>query len=518
MARDSSNIRDGDIEPRVVRIEAGLLEGRAREGVWEFIGIPYAKPPLGELRWRPPRPVKPWDGVRPCAQFGESCPQPEAPIYQLGESGEDCLYLNIWAPKGGEKEKLPVMVWIHGGAFLSGSASIQMRPGLRLYDGRRLAERGAIVITINYRLGPFGFLAHPLLSRESPRHVSGNYGLLDQIAALRWIAKNIEAFGGDASRVTLFGQSAGAVSICFLMVSPLARGLFQRAISESAPLWIKLGLPPAHQDLHAAERTGEELAHALGYGDSEDTIRMIRHCSEDDIIQAAGLKMGLVPEGMDFGPVVDGWVLPESPEALFAKSRRHEIDLIVGWNRHESDYFMNLYEVTLRGYESYVRQMAGPYADEVLERFPADEESVGEVFPRLINTFEFEAPARFMGRCIREAARNAFLYLFTRVPPGPQGQSLCACHGMEIPYVFGDVEDEGYYDRLDDLLSHHIMDYFTNFARGGDPNAPGLPPWPNYERATDSALELGDEIAIRALPDPEACDLAQRIHLGVISP
>ncbi len=232
-----------------VATQEGLVEGRLDAGVWEFLGIPYAAPPSGPLRWRPPEPVPPWEGVRPCKQFGDSCPQPDAPWYGLGSLGEDCLYLNVWVAAGESGSSLPVLVWIHGGAFLSGSASLELNRGLPLYDGRNLARRGAVVVTVNYRLGPFGFLAHPLLSRESPEGVSGNYGLLDQMAALRWVRENIEGFGGDPSRITLFGESAGAVSILYLMVSPPAAGLFQGAIAESAPFWIKHVLPPAYRSL-----------------------------------------------------------------------------------------------------------------------------------------------------------------------------------------------------------------------------------------------------------------------------
>jgi len=512
MAEEPSNHTDISGERRRVRVKSGLLEGKAANGVWEFMGIPYAEPPIGELRWAPPQPVKPWRGVRPCAQFGESCAQPDGAAYQLGRLGEDCLYLNIWIPENKAHESLPVMVWIHGGAFLSGSASIELRPGARLYDGGRLAERGVIVVTINYRLGPFGFLAHPLLSAQSPRHVSGNYGMLDQIAALKWVAENIEAFGGDASRVTLFGQSAGAVSIYLLMLSTLSARLFCRVICQSGPLWIKSGLPPPYQDLRAAQETGEALAGALGCGDSPRAIDIMRTLPEDDVIKAAGLEGGLTAQSLPFGPVVDGWVLQHRPESLFSRARQHKIDLLAGWTLQEADYFMNLFDVSPAGYESYMRQMAGPHKEEALALFPIEETSLREVFAAAVTAFDFEAPVRFVARCLEEAGNRSFLYMFTRVPPGPEGQDLCACHGSEIPYVFGDVEDETYYGLIDLHLSDHILEYFTNFARNGDPNSPGLPPWPSFDYESEPVLQLGDEITVKSFPHKEACDLAERIH------
>ncbi|OFW55703.1 MAG: hypothetical protein A2W01_10275 [Candidatus Solincola sediminis] len=497
-----------------LQVKDGLLEGKAADNVWEFMGIPYAQPPLGKLRWSPPQPIKPWKGIRPCVQFGASCSQPDGAAYQLGRLGEDCLYMNIWVPKKRQAEAMPVMVWIHGGAFLSGSASVEMQPGVRLYDGSRLAGRGVIVVTINYRLGPFGFMAHPLLSRESPLHVSGNYGLLDQITALRWIADNIRFFGGDPSRITLFGQSAGAVSIYMLSVSPIAAGLFQRAICLSGPLWIKSGLPPSYQDMRSAEETGRELARILGCGDSQDAISMMRNLPEGDLIRGSRLEGGLTRQSLRFGPVVDSWVIEGNPEALFSQSSHHHIDLLAGWTERDADYYMNLFDVSLAGYRSYMRQMAGSYTEEALALFPTDDKSLAEVFARAVTAFEFEAPARFVARCLARSGLRSFLYFFSRVPPSPDGQALCACHGSEIPYVFDDISDETGYGALDRRLSGHMVDYFTNFARSGDPNGAGLPPWANFTAAREPVLELGDEIAERLLPHKRACDLAQKIHLS----
>jgi len=497
-----------------VKIEAGLVEGRLEQGIWEFLGIPYAKPPIGELRWRPPQPVPPWEGVRPCAQFGDSCPQPETDQYDLGGLGEDCLYLNIWVQKGGSGESLPVMVWIHGGAFQIGSASLMMNHGEALYNGRKLAERGVIVVTLNYRLGPFGFLAHPLLSRESPRGLCGNYGLLDQLAALQWIQENIASFGGDSSRITLFGQSAGASSICYLMVNPLAKGLFQRAVSQSAPFWIQNVDHPMYQSMEEAIVTGEELARALGVEDSPHSIEDMRSRSAEEIVSSAGLKAGILPGGMHFGPAIDGWLLPDRPDVLFSKGKQHGVDMIVGSNRDEASFMVLAIDFNVDEYVEFVRRMEEPLDEEALRLFPAeDKPHVGPALSGLVTALEFAAPARFIARCVEESGCKAYLYQFAPNPTTEQRRELCACHGSEIAFVFGDLEPGQDYQAQDMELSSNIMRYWTDFARSSDPNGSGLPAWPSYEAETDLSLELSEEIAVRSSLLREACDLAERIHL-----
>ena len=497
-----------------VRTESGLVEGRRKEGVWEFLGIPYAKPPIGELRWRPPQPVPPWEGVRPCAQFGDSCPQPDSAQYDLGGLGEDCLYLNIWVPKGKAEEELPVMVWIHGGAFQIGSASLEMDQGQTLYDGGNLAQRGVIVITLNYRLGPFGFLAHPLLSRESPQGVSGNYGLLDQLAALQWVRENIGSFGGDASCITLFGQSAGASSICYLMINPLAKGLFQRAIVQSAPFWIQQVDNPMYEALESVERTGEELARALGSDSTPDVLGDMRSRSSEELINAAGLKAGILPGGMHFGPVIDGWLLPDRPEYLFFRGEQYEVDMLVGSNKDEASFMVFAIDFDVDEYAEFVQRMEGPLAEEALCFYPAEERAqVRPALSRLVTELEFAAPARFIARSMSNMGRKAYLYQFAHTPPTEYGSVLCACHGAEIPYVFNDLDPDEGYQTQDVQLSSNITEYWTNFARNGDPNGPGFPTWPSYGGETDLSLELGEEISVKSGLLHEACDLAERIHL-----
>jgi para-nitrobenzyl esterase len=501
-----------------VKTGAGLVEGRLEQGIWEFLGIPYARPPVAELRWRPPRPVPPWQGVRPCAQFGDSCPQPETEQYDLGGLGEDCLYLNIWVAEEGAEENLPVMVWIHGGAFQIGSASLMMNHGETLYSGRKLAGGGVIVVTLNYRLGPFGFLAHPLLRRESPRGICGNYGLLDQLAALRWVRENIDSFGGDSSRITLFGQSAGAASICYLMVNPLAKGLFQRAVAQSAPLWIRNVDHPMYQTFESAMETGEELTRVLGVEDSPDILRDMRSRDAGEIIGAAGLKAGILTGGMHFGPVIDGWLLPDRPEVLFRDGKHHHMDMIAGSNRDEASFMVLAVDLDVGEYAEFVRRMEEPLGREALRLFPAgDRSSVRPALNRLITALEFAAPARFVARRAGESGSRAYLYRFAPDPAAGERSELCACHGSEIAFVFGDLEPGGDHRAEDIELSSNIMRYWTNFARGGDPNGPGLPAWPPYRGETDISLDLSEKITARSGLLREACDLAERIHLQDIA-
>jgi para-nitrobenzyl esterase len=341
-----------------VRTKDGVLEGTTEPGLRVFRGIPYGAPPLGDLRWREPQPVAPWKDVRKATDFGARCMQ--GPIFDdmvfRDQPSEDCLYLNVWTPARSAGEKLAVMFWIHGGGFQAGSASEPRQ------DGARLAGKGVVVVSLNYRLGVFGFLAHPELTKESGRGASGNYGLLDQVAALRWVRDNVAAFGGDPGNVTIFGESAGSFAVSALMASPLARGLFQRAIGESgAYLGPSTGLELS--SLAAEEAKGSRWAASIGAG----SLSALRGKTADEILQPA---LEVRPE---FNPTVDGYVLPRHPEALYAAGEQAHVPLLAGWNADESraEVVLARTKPTATSFVAQIHLEFGPAADSVLAAYPA---------------------------------------------------------------------------------------------------------------------------------------------------
>ncbi|RPI29939.1 MAG: carboxylesterase family protein, partial [Actinomycetota bacterium] len=495
--------------PGVVRVAGGLVSGTEADGVRAYLGIPYAAPPVGDLRWRPPQAPAPWDGVRTCVRYGPSCPQPQGDglsFFPLGETDEDCLYLNVWTPDGTADgaPKLPVMVWIHGGGFSTGSGSLDV------YSGVNLARLGAVVITVNYRLGPLGFLAHPGLSGEDPAGASGNYGLLDQIAALEWVRENVAAFGGDPENVTVFGESAGGMSICDLMVSPPAEGLFARAIVQSGPFDSSGAGMDAVRPLAEAEETGRELSRRLGCDEAPDELAALRAVPVGRLLRAAERTVPRGPGGLGFVPVIDGVVLPGDPAALFAAGELHDVDLLVGANADEANLFLlGMRGATAAQLTTYVRRLYEPDDDAVLELFPDDEHgSRKAALSKAVTVMGFIAPARFAAASVAETGAAAYLYHFVRVPPAVG--DLGAFHGLEIPYVFGNpvlvLDVTG---GVDGELSRAMMRYWVSFARDGDPNAASgtgeqsdaaLPSWPAYDPATDRCLILDAEI--EAAPAP----------------
>jgi para-nitrobenzyl esterase len=536
-----------------VRIDSGRIRGTAEGGVAAYLGIPYAAPPVGSLRWEPPQPVTPWSAVRPCTQFGPACPQPASPFGRdVGRQDEDCLYLNVWtaaeAPVStlgggsGEGEAhrpspssasatagRPVMVWIHGGGCSIGAGS------LPYYNGRRLAEQGVVLVTLNYRLGPLGFLAHPLLSKESPHGVSGNYGLLDQIEALRWVQRNIAAFGGDPQRVTVFGESAGALCIARLMVSPPAKGLFQRAIAQSgAAHGRNRDLKKTVGRMESMEAIGERLAKALGCDRAADPLAALRAKTPAELLAAAQPQVGLFGAGTHFGPVVDGWVLPDNAVRLFQQGRQHDVPLMVGTNADEGSIFLRQLPVQRTvAYRLLVRRLFPERADEVLTLFPAaNDAEVEGALNRLVTVVSFEMPARFLAKSMAPKKSKAYLYQFTRVPPfgarppaeaggdtrGAGGglQTFGAFHGLEIAYVFGNPLVGAGRDPIDQALSKAMMDRWIRFAATGDPNPPRASPvWPAYDPAGDQYLEFGDVLAVKTGLHKSACDLFERLAVDL---
>ena len=458
----------------VVETASGLVEGvpvddgRGSAGdVLAFRGIPYATPPVGDLRWRPPQPAASWDGVRPALESGAPCWQrisPDTSIWSRGEldRSEDCLYLDLWTAAAGDAGPRPVMVWFHGGSHEVGHGSSL------IFDGSALARKGVVLVSINYRLGPFGFLAHEALTAESEHGSSGNYGLLDKIAALRWLRDNAAAFGGDPERVTIFGQSAGSMSVCSLVASPLAAGLFHRAIGQSAGCFTPL------ESLEQAERRGMLLADELGVGEDSaaaEAAAAMRAASPEDVLAGSGSS------GWSAGAktVVDGWYLPDQPSAIYARGE-HNREAAAG----------------------------------LLAAYAAEAETAPGAVPGLIfSDTIFGWGSRTWVRHAAAAGGDAWLYYIPHAPPvfrlylpdrpdlGGEGgpRRMGAYHSGDLAYVFGNTDLVGIdWEDWDHEIADLLSSYWTNFAKTGDPNGEGLPEWPRYQPETDLALVVGDTV------------------------
>jgi len=421
-----------------IRVDSGRISGVASGDVRVYKGIPFAAAPVGKLRWRPPQPVEPWEGVRRCTEFGPWCPQPKPVLgKELGPTSEDCLYLNVWTPAKSPDAKLPVMVWIHGGGHTTGSGAASF------YEGTRLARQGVVVVTINYRLGPFGYLAHPLLSKESERGVSGNYGMLDQIAALRWVQRNIASFGGDPGCVTIFGESAGAVSTCRLMVSQLAKGLFHRAIAQSGGAHGRnRHLRKTWYGMEPMEKVGERIAAALGCDQADDVLAALRATSAEALLKATNPAQGLFGKGTRFGPVIDGWALPDDPVDLWQAGKQHDVPFMAGSNADEGSIFLRQLPIRrVLGYKLTVRMMFRERADDVLALFPVTrDDEVQAAASRLVGVSAFVAPMRWLARSMAKVDAPGYLYHFTRAPQSGLAKPYGAFHGLEIGYVFGTLK------------------------------------------------------------------------------
>jgi para-nitrobenzyl esterase len=481
-----------------VQVEGGAILGAtsADGAIARFLGAPYAAPPIGDLRWRPPRPVSPWQGVLETLHFGPAGPQPLPPpgsfyqneFFRTSErQSEDCLYLNVWTPAREPSEKLPVMVWFHGGAFVQGSGS------LRSFDGEALARRGVVVVTLNYRLGPLGFLALPALDDENPEHVSGNYGLFDMVAALRWTRDNIAAFGGDPESVTIFGQSAGAVGVNAMMASPLARGLFRRAIVQSCPMYgFHMGEPT--QTLDQAERGGERFMRAAG----ARTLADLRATASTDLVRA----MGAAAASFGLRPNVDGYVLPRDPAQTIATAQSNGAELLIGANANEGTVLLP--PTSPEALAALARERFGAQGEAIARLYGAsDERGAAAAQDRLQSDYLIAASAR-EALAFAKQGRPAYLYRFGRSAPGPDGAEVGAFHSAELVYVFGTQAsvDRPWSDR-DRELSEQMRGYWTNFAKTGDPNGLGLPRWPRYDNPSGEAMELGDATRPAPLLGPE---------------
>jgi len=493
-----------------IKIDTGLIAGTTIGDIHVYKGIPFAAPPVGDLRWKPPQPAASWDGVKECTEFG---PAPMGyysssfPAYAAPPS-EDCLYLNVWTPAKTTGDKLPVMVWIYGGYLRFGEGSDPK------YNGEILARHGVVVVNFNYRVGPLGFLAHPLLSKESEHNSSSNYGLLDQIAALQWVQKNIAAFGGDPSRVTIFGESAGATSVLSLMVSPLTKGLFQRAISESP----YMGTPwaPIREDKWGQpvqEKMGEQLAKDLGCDTASDPIACMRAKSAQEVIDAGKPPAKIGAPGYNYALCVDGWVIPDLPYNLFQTGNQQNVPLLIGTTSDEWALFQMLSKPSVEDYTKYVNQTFGDKAQQVLTMYPAADDTQAKASAnRVITLYTWTCPSKVFAGAMANVKSLAYLYYFTRVPPG--GKAFGARHGIEINYVFGNfvpfmspLKAEQYFDDTDRALSEAIIGYWVTFAANGDPNKAGLTQWPAYDASTGQYVEFGDTIQVKSGLANENCEL-----------
>jgi len=470
-----------------IRVEGGLISGVTEEGVRSYKGIPFAAPPVGDWRWKPPQPVLKWEGVRNCDAFGPECPQapyPAGSIYALPpqKQSEDCLFLNVWTAAK-EGEKLPVMVWIHGGSLTRGSGSN------RVYDGTSFAKKGVVLVTINYRLGPLGYLAHPELTAESPQHSSGNYGVLDQIAALNWVQKNIAAFGGDPGRVTIFGESAGSWSVNTLVASPLARGLFHRAIGQSG------GSFGPGAKLESAETVGLAFAKAAG----ADSLKALRALPVEKIIEVFNQDA----EGRRYrtGPNVDGWVLPGEIRRVFAQGKQNDVPVIVGSNANEMTTLTPpaLVPKTLEDYRKRVEQQYGAMIKEFDVLYPVKNEAdISSAYLAALRDSTFTLPMRTWARESATGRAKAWLYYFSHVPPNPNSKYLGAYHAAEIIYVFNNLRLRSLpYQETDNKLAEMMSNYWVNFATTGDPNGKGLPNWAPYNRNDEPYMEFGSPSQLR---------------------
>ncbi len=473
----------------------GQVDGVTVDGVTSYEAIPFAAPPVGPLRWRPPAPAAPWTGVRSATQFAPACMQASTANALLGipalPVSEDCLYLNVWTPPHKAGERLPVLVWIYGGGFTSGATAIPT------YSGESLARKGVVVVSIAYRLGAFGFLAHPVLSAESGGHGSGDYGLLDQIAGLQWIKQNIAAFGGDPSRVAIFGESAGGIAVSMLAASPRAKGLFQRAISESGG-----SFAPSRQaneggenvpTLAAAEAKGSAFLASMG----ATTLDQARALPAEAIEKAAGPALG------GFWPTADGDVIPGDQYLQYQAGKYNDTPVLIGTNADEGALFIRA--ITASAYLANVHALYGAYADRILAAYPGGSDaqalrSSRDLMRDTAFAWQTWAWARLQSR---SGKGKVYVYYFNHrphYPDLPSFQDWGASHGSEIAYVFGHLDPKTATPE-DRAISDALQTYWANFARSGDPNGAGAPVWPAFTEANAAAMHFDNQPNAGTLPN-----------------
>jgi para-nitrobenzyl esterase len=477
---DEIRLKSGTVKGEIVVADTGDAEFRV------FRGIPYAAAPVGEQRWRVPQPVVRWPEVRDALEFGAACPQP---LYGSEQAlSEDCLFLNVWTPPGGSTKDAPVMVWIHGGG-LNGGYSHRA-----FYDGSEYARQGVVLVSINYRLGPLGFLAHPSLSAESDHGVSGNYGFLDQIAALRWVQENIASFGGDPDNVTIFGESAGGTSVAVLLSSPFAEGLFHKAIIQSPwmfgyvtrlaePVFVNLDKPVAN--VESAESLGVVWAEEVIDVPVEDELQTLRSMPWNKFIENRPYYKTRA--------TIDGWLLPARPEHVFSTGQQHDVPLLIGTNRDEGNYFRRSFKYEARSeFVERMQDFYGSSAGAVLATYRGETaEGLSDAVSSYVTDAWFHQSTRQMLRGMEKVSSSAYQYLFSRT--SRRFPAVGSAHAVELRYVFNTLQEE-YTEPRDTEIATAMIRYWTQFASVGDPNVEGMVSWPEFDISSEAYLEIGDTI------------------------
>ena len=477
----------------VVPTEAGLVSGIKTGEVTAYKGIPFAAPPVGDLRWKAPQPAKHWDGVRKCTAFSASPMQakpvpfmvytsefliPEAPI------SEDCLYLNVWTGAKTKADKRPVFVWIYGGGFTSGGSACP------IYDGEAMAKKGIIFVSVNYRVGAFGFLAHPELTKEANGKSSGNYALLDQVAALKWVKRNIAAFGGDPDNVTIGGQSAGSMSVNCLVASPLTKGLFSKAIAESGSMVVKNPMLPSSA-LEAAETQGAKLAEKAG----AKTLAEMRAMPAEEVLKKFQGR---------FAPIVDGYVLPESVADIFAANKQNHVALITGWNYDEFGGPTKSKE----DFKKLALSQYGADAETFLRYFPAETEEQAKESQTKFSRDQIFAMAGFIWAALQSKYANSPVYVYNfdrKVPAEGDMKKYGAFHTAEVPYMSDNLKflNNRPFEQADRELAKLMSGYWVNFIKTGNPNGAGLPEWPKYNTTSYKIKAFDTKSVTQTLPDKD---------------
>lgn len=477
-----------------VQIETGVISGAksSDKNISIFKGIPFAAPPVGDLRWKAPQPAQPWQGVKKCVAFGPSPMQAKPAAFSMWSEeflipkepiSEDCLYLNVWTGAKSNKEKRPVLVGIYGGGFTSGGSAVP------IYDGEAFAKKGIVFVSINYRVGVFGFFAHPELSKESPNKASGNYGLMDQVAALQWVQKNIAAFGGNPANVTIAGQSAGSMSVNCLVATPLAKGLFTKAIAESGANFSR-----GNSTLQQAEQDGIKLVQQV----NANTISDLRNMPADQLLSKA--------QGMR-GPIVDGYVLPQTIAEIFGARKENDVALLTGWNQDEGLLFGSI-----KNAADFRKQAAQQYAADsanFLKYYPASTDA--EAAASQLNVSRdmiFGAQNYTWANVANKQGKKVYVYRFTRkVPATGEYVKYGAFHTGEVPYAYDNLKFVNRpWEETDRKLAAVMSSYWVNFITSGNPNGKDLPDWPAYTITDKKILDLGITQEAKQIPDAAALD------------